>query len=174
LANEPLEPWAIERLDKGHERRSFDCGNMLLNEWLQARAGQFERRDLARTYVAVVPGNNSVLGYYALSAHRITYEALPEEQRKGLPNLDLPVVLLGKLAVDVSRRGKGLGAFLLMDALARSQPLADHIGIRAVEVDAIDEAARAFYLRFGFTALRDDPRHLLLPMQSIRRLGLLG
>ena len=167
-----MPPWQIERLSRAHERSRFDCGIVALNDWLKTFASQYEKRDLARAYVAVVPGNPRVLGYYAISNHRVSYEALPFDQAKGLPHIDVPVVLLGKLAVDQAAKGQGLGAFLLIDALRRSLYLADQIGVRAVEVDAIDDAAQAFYLKFGFVPLLDDQRHLFLSMQTIRKLNL--
>ena len=113
-----------------------------------------------------------MLGYYALSNHRVRYDALPEEQAKGLPTIDIPVVLLGRLAVDKGLQGRGLGAYLLIDVLRRANRLSEQIGIRAVEVDAIDENARQFYLKFGFVPLLDDPRHLFLPMAVVRALDL--
>jgi GNAT superfamily N-acetyltransferase len=167
-----MPAWQIERLSRTHDRTGFDCGVAALDEWLKKLVSQYEKRDLARAYVAVNPGNPQVLGYYALSNHRVSYEALPPEQAKGLPHIDIPVVLLGKLAVDQTAKGQGLGAFLLIDALRRSLYLADQIGVRAVEVDAIDDAAKAFYLKFGFVPLLDDQRHLFLPMQTIRKLNL--
>ena len=78
--------------------------------------------------------------------------------------MDVPVVLLGRLAVDQSNQGQGLGAFLLIDALRRALHISEQVGIRAVEVDAIDDSAHAFYLKFGFRSLLDDPRHLMMPM----------
>ena len=75
---------------------------------------------------------------------------LPTAEAKGLPRLDVPVVLIGKLAVDRSVQGQGLGALLLVDALRRSLQISEQVGIGAVEVDAIDDAARNFYLKFGF------------------------
>lgn len=172
MASNSAAAWVIEKLDGRHDRTAFDCGQPLLNDWFRLRAGQYEKKDLARTYVAVRPGEVVVLGYYAISTHRVSYEALPAEQAKGLPKIDVPVVLLGRLAVDRAAQGQGLGAFLLLDALRRAQHIADSVGIRAVEVDAIDEAARQFYLKFGFTLLTDDPNHLFLPMHVIRKLGL--
>jgi GNAT superfamily N-acetyltransferase len=162
----------IQRLHRGHDRSEFDCGNAPLNDWLRERAGQFDRKDLARTYVAVRPSESLVLGYYALSSHRVVYEALPTETIKGLPKIDVPVVLLGRLAVDRSVQGQGLGAFLLIDALRRTEQLAEQLGIRGIEVDATDESARKFYLKFGFSPLLDDPRHLLLSIHVIRKLKL--
>ncbi len=84
----------------------------------------------------------------------------------------IPVVLLGRLAVDRSVQGQGLGELLLLDALRRAQHIADEIGVRAVEVDAIGEKARAFYARYGFVQLVDDPNHLFLSLQVIRKLAL--
>jgi GNAT superfamily N-acetyltransferase len=172
LAKAPPGTWAIEKLTRRHDRTAFDCGQKTLNDWLMLRASQYEKKDLARTYVAVRAGEAVVVGYYAIATHRVRQEDLPEDQARGLPRIDVPVVLLGRLAVDRSVQGQGLGSLLLVDALRRAEHLADSIGIRAVEVDALDEAARAFYLRYGFTPLADDPRHLFLPMQAIRRMGL--
>lgn len=167
-----MSVWVIERLSRSHDRSAFDCGQPMLNDWLKYQAGQFDRRDLSRTFVVTRPDEATVCGYYALSTHRVLSEDLPEAESKGLPRLDVPVVLLGRLAVDRSAQGQGLGAFLLIDALRRALHIAGQVGVRAVEVDAIDEAARQFYLKFGFRALNDDPRHLFLPMHEIRKLKL--
>lgn len=164
--------WSIVHLTRNHERSTFDCGHAPLNEWLKNRAGQFDRRDLSRTFVAVRGGESVVRGYYALSTHRVLFKVLPAGDAKGLPRLDVPVVLIGQLAVDRSEQGQGLGATLLMDALRRAQYVSDEIGIRAVEVQAIDETARQFYLKFGFRSLLDDPRHLMMPLHEIRALKL--
>ena len=165
--------WTIESFDRSrHERTLFDCGVPMLNEWLLTKVSQFEKKDLARTYVLVQNGNVVVKGYYALSNHTVIYDALPEEQAKGLPRIDVPVVLIGRLAVDLSTQGQGMGEFLLIDALRRAEYLAERIGIRAVEVDAINESARKFYVKYGFVSLKDDARHLFLPMHVIRKLQL--
>lgn len=167
-----MATWTIRRLDKTHDRSAFDCGQPMLNEWLKDRAGQFDRRDLSRTFVATRPDEALALGYYAISTHRVVYDVLPAAEAKGLPRLDVPVVLIGRLAVDQSVQGQGVGALLLVDALRRSVQISEQVGIRAVEVDALDDAARNFYLKFGFRSLLDDPRHLFLPMQEIRKLKL--
>jgi GNAT superfamily N-acetyltransferase len=168
----PLCQWEIQRLDKSHDKSSFDCGKQQLNEWLHRSASQYELRDLARTYVAVREDEPKVLGYYAISNHQVSYETLPNDQAKGLPTIDIPVVLLGRIAVDKSVQGQDLGEYLLIDALRRTDHIARHIGIRAVEVDAIDEVARRFYMKYGFVSLLDDSRHLFLPIQIIRKLNL--
>lgn len=164
--------WTIRRLEKRHDRSVFACGQPLLDEWLSERAGQFDRRDLSRTFVATRPDDMIVRGYYALSTHRVVYDALPTVEAKTLPRLDVPVVLIGRLAVDRSVQGRGLGAMLLIDALRRAVQLSANVGIRAVEVDALNEAARGFYTKFGFRPLLDDPRHLFLPLHEIRQLRL--
>lgn len=163
----------VEPFDRTkHDRSLFDCGVPVLNDWLTTKASQFEKRDLARTYVLVDPGQAVIQGYYALSNHTASYDALPADQTRGLPQIDVPVVLIGRLAVDLSLQGQGWGEFLLLDALRRAELLSHAIGIRAVEVNAINAAARRFYEKYGFLALKDDPQHLLLPMQVIRKLRL--
>ncbi len=170
---EPARPaWEVRRLDKSHNRSSFDCGKPELNQWLHQLAGQYDRRDLARTYIVTIAGEPAVAGYYCISSHQVSYDALPEQEAKGLPEIDVPVVLLGRLAVDRSAQGQGLGEWLLMDALRRAAFIAEHVGVRAVEVHALDDDARRFYLKFGFVALRDDRRHLFLPMRVVRQLDL--
>jgi GNAT superfamily N-acetyltransferase len=164
--------WEIQRFDRVHDRSQFDCGIAQLNDWLRKQVSQYQERDLSRTYVAIPYGASLVRGYYALSMHRVSHDVLPQDQAKGLPPLDVPVVLLGRLAVDKSIQGQGLGALLLLDALARSAHVSHQVGVRAVEVDAIDEAARSFYMKYGFTTLRNDPRHLFLPLHVIRKLNL--
>lgn len=165
--------WVIEPFDRlRHDRSGFDCGLSTLNEWLATKVSQFEKKDLARTYVLLESGSTAIKGFYALSNHTVVYEALPEDQAKGLPHIDMPVVLIGRLAVDRSIQRKGLEEFLLIDALRRAEYLANKIGIRAVEVDAINEDAKRFYERFGFLTLKDDTRHLFLSMTVIRKLQL--
>ena len=111
-------------------------------------------------------------GYYAISTHRVRYEALSTEQVKGLPTIDVPVVLLGRLAVDRTAQGQALGSLLLIDALRRAELISTQVGVRAIEVDAIDDAAIRFYTKFGFKSLLDDHAHLFLSMRAVRALGL--
>lgn len=172
--SKPSEPdWIIEPFDKRkHDRSGFDCGVPALNDWLATKVSQFEKKDLARTYVLVENGEVAIKGYYALSNHTVVYEALPEDQAKGLPQIDMPVVLIGRLAIELSLQGQKLGEFLLIDALRRAEYLADKIGIRAVEVDAINEPAKKFYEKYGFLTLLDDSHHLFLPVHIIRKLKL--
>jgi len=162
--------WEIERLDRRHDRSDFDCGNAVLNDWLTQRASQWDKKDLSRTYVLLPKGTPTVAGYYSLSNHHVSYSSLAADQAKGIPRVDVPVVLLGKLAVNQSFQGLGLGRMLLVDALSRVAALADKVGVRAVEVDAIDDEARSFYLKHGFVSLVDNRNHLWLPLGVVRKL----
>ena len=164
--------WQIELLQPAHDRIAFDCGQESLNQWLKQRAGQWQRRELVRCHVAVPTAQSRVVGFYAICSHHVSYELLPADQAKGLPKIDVPVVLPARLAVDRTVQGHGLGRLLLVDALRRAEWLARQVGIRAVEVDAIDDDARRFYLKFGFTPLADDANHLFLPMHLVRKLQL--
>ena len=169
----PTGDWTVERLTRHHDRNSFDCGNAQLNDWLQQLSGQYERRDLARTYVLTRTGDVKILGYYGMSSHSVSRDLLPTELAKGLPRIDVPVVLIGRLAVDRTVPGQGLGRLLMTHAFRRALSISDLIGVRAVEVDAIDETARRFYERHGFSPLLDDPRHLYLPLSIVRAMNLI-
>ena len=172
LAEPSTFDWVIEKLARRHDRTAFDSGKPLLDDWLKLQASQYEKKDLSRTYVIVKKGAVQVVGYYAISTHMVNYEALPQELAKGLPRIDLPVLLLGRLAVDRTVQGQGLGRELLIDALRRVQHVAEQAGVRGVEVDALDDAARSFYLKFDFMELLDNPHHLFLSLHVIRKLGL--
>ena len=108
------------------------------------------------------------MGYYTLSASPVSVSELPETLAKKLPRYpQLPVTLLGRLAVDQSLKGKGMGQFLLMDALRRSLDASAGIAAMAVVVDAKDEVAASFYRRFGFTPLQEQPGRLFLAMTVV-------
>jgi GNAT superfamily N-acetyltransferase len=125
---------------------------------------------MGRTYVAVLPKKRRVRGYYTLASGAVAFGLAPSEISRRLPRHPLPVVHLGRLAVDRSAQGKGLGETLLLDALKRVALLSETLGICGVEVYALNQKAKDFYLRFGFTDLVDDPLHLYLPMKLIRSL----
>jgi GNAT superfamily N-acetyltransferase len=139
-----------------------------LNDFLRALVSQYEKRNLGRTYVALAQGDQRVQGYYTLASGAIAVTSLPARQAKKLPRHAVPVVLLARLAVNQNVQGKGLGGFLLRDALTRSLELSEKLGIHAVVVDAIDADASAFYQRIGFLPLTDDEKRLFLPLDTIR------
>jgi GNAT superfamily N-acetyltransferase len=154
-----------------HDISAFDCGNDLLNRWLTRYAGQSERRDAARTFIAPGP-DSSVLGYYTLLAGQLRHEAATPAVRKGQSqHFPIPIALLARLAIDKSHQGKGFGAELLRDALARVQLASAQVAVRAVVVHAIDERAAGFYERFGFRALTATPRTLMVTLSDLRAAG---
>jgi GNAT superfamily N-acetyltransferase len=149
-------------------RKGFDCGKPALNDFLRALVGQYEKRNLGRTYVALQGEDCRVLGYYTLASGEIEAKSLPANQANKLPRHAVPVVLLARLAVDQSVHGRGSGSFLLRDAMIRSLDLSEKLGIHAVVVDALDAQAKTFYERFGFMPLTDDEMRLFLSMNTIR------
>jgi GNAT superfamily N-acetyltransferase len=161
----------IERLTTRHDRESFDCGEESLNQYLRQLARQKGDRDLGVTFV-LMPERRSakVLAYYTLVAGTVTGEVVPE--RSVTKQRTVPVVRLARLAVDRRRQGERLGESLLFHALHRVQVVAEMIGAYAVVVDALNERAQRFYLRYGFRPLLDDPCHLYLTLSSIRALNL--
>lgn len=169
---EALPKWVVEELASDHERSGFSCGHESLDEFLRRYAGQNQKTGVSRTFVALRAGERVVRGYYSLAAGAVALADLREEQRKRLPKYPVPVAHLGRLAVDRGSQGQGLGEFLLIDALRRIEGAAESIGIHAVEVVAIDEAARGFYLKYGFAEMRDDPHHLYVSLKVVRKLGL--
>jgi len=162
-----MAEWVIEALDRTHERGKFSCGKAPLDAFLHTLVSQYEKRRLGKTYVAVKPGATLVLGYYTLASSAISFEHMPPRAAKKLPKHPVPVILLARLAVDRSARGQGLGKALLTDALRRSLELSTKLGVHAVEVDAIDPEAKAFYEKFSFVPLLDNDLHLYLPMSTI-------
>lgn len=166
-----LTPKYIVPLEKGHDRSAFDCGNDELNRYLKQQARQDAEKHVAVPFVLLEPGSAVVRGFYTLSASIIPVEELPPDMMKKLPRYgQLPVTLLGRLAVDQTARRQGAGEFLLVDALRRCLEGAQHIGAMAVIVDAKDEQAESFYRHFDFLPFQHTPRRLFLPMRQIAQL----
>lgn len=161
-----IQPFIVEPLSTRHDRKQFDCGEETLNEFLKRFARQNNEKGLGRTYVAVRGAEPQVYGYYTIAAGALNFDNVPEN----LPRYRVPVVHLGRLAVDQSAKGQRLGKALLADALARAVVIADQLGIYSVEVYALNESARSFYLKFGFAELLDEKRHLYLTIKKIKKL----
>jgi GNAT superfamily N-acetyltransferase len=163
-------PWIVEGIRKDHHRDRFDCGQVSLNEFLHRYARQNDDLELGRTFVAILPGDLRVLGYYTLGAGSMRMENLPDEERRRLPRYPVPVIHLGRLAVDRSVQNQRLGQFLLIHALRKAWTAAREVAAYAVEVVAIDDRAHAFYEKYGFHELRDDRLHMYLSMKTIGKL----
>lgn len=160
----------IELLSPAHDLKGFDCGVDSLNVFLRSYARTRAAWDLGRTFVGVPePGDSHVIGYYTLQTACVTCDSM--EDMLGVDAI--PVVLLDRLAVDREFKGQGLGGMLLVDALARAHRVSSaDVAAHAVYLEALDDAARAFYLHYGFHQLDDDPHHLYITMKEIGKLGL--
>jgi GNAT superfamily N-acetyltransferase len=156
-----------EPLGSEHVVEGFDCGRAPLNVWLTRYAREAERSRSARTYVIVDADQQRVVGYHALTAAGIEREGATARVVQGMPRYPVPVVLLARLAVDVSVAGRGLGAWLLRDAMLRALAAGDTIGVRALLVHAIDDDAREFYLRHGLEPSPSDRLHLMILLKDI-------
>jgi len=157
----------IEPLGKQHDRAAFSCGIAELDAYLQRRAGQDVRRRIARVFVCTEGGSAIVSGFYTLSALSIDVSALPEDQARKLPRHPVPAALIGRLAVDRSAQGQGLGRLLLADAVQRTLRASEQVAIHALVVDAKSESACRFYAAHGFLSLPDQPMRLFLPLKSV-------
>ncbi len=159
--------YVIEKLSREHDLSMFDCANETLNDWLRKFAWTNQQADSAKTYVAL--DGSRVAGYYALTTGSVHRHESPRRIAAGLANHPVGVVLLARLAVDREHQGKGLGKALLFDALSRVEEAAGIVGVRAVLVHAIDDAARRFYQHFEFEESPVDPYQLLLLLKDLRK-----
>jgi GNAT superfamily N-acetyltransferase len=159
----------IRKLDRRDSVEDFDCGNPALNRYLVRFALANQTAGSAQTYVAL--DDEQVIGYYSLAVGAVAPAEAPARVTKGLARHPVPVMLLARLAVSQTAKGKGMGAALLHDALARTLQAADIAGIRAVIVHAKDDAARRFYEHFDFDPSPTDPYHLYLLIKDLRRLA---
>jgi GNAT superfamily N-acetyltransferase len=154
-----------EHLTTLHDVSTFDCGTPDLNDWLARQARRSDGRS-ARTYV--VAANLRVVGYYCLAAGAVIRGEMPSAKlRRNLPD-QVPVIVLGRLAVDRRYSSRGLGRSLLKDALLRSLSVSETVGARVVLVHAIDDAACGFYRKFGFLPFPTNPLTLVLPLETVK------
>jgi len=160
-----------EHLTPFHDREHFDNGrHPSLNEWLRYQAIGSEGLS-ARTYV-ICPADEPalVVGYYAISAALVERSELPAAKlRRGMPS-NVPVLLIGRLAVDRRWQGRGLGRGLLVDAVRHCVDISRMAGVRAIMAHAIDEEAVAFYLEYGFIRSPAGERAMLLPIETAAQL----
>jgi GNAT superfamily N-acetyltransferase len=160
--------WEQQALGRHHDRASFDCGEVDLNTYLQRYARQNHASGASKCFVAVPTAETArILGYYTLSPASLDYSRTPAVLRKGLARYDVPVFRLGRLAVDRSVHGRGLGAALLQRAGERCLQVSLEVGGVALLIDAKDEAAARWYLRFGALPLLDTPQSLVLTFATL-------
>ena len=149
-----------------HHVTSFDCGDTTLNDWLQRRAIKNENSGASRTFVACE--DNTVIGYYSLAVGAIAREETSGKVRRNMPD-PIPVMVLGRLAVDVNWQGKHIGIGMLKDAIQRTIIVAEQAGIRALLVHALSDKARSFYQRWGFHESPTNDMTLMIALDEARK-----
>ena len=150
-------------LSDEHDRKSFDCGESELNSWFAQVARQHKEKGVSSTFVAVdAEAGTEVLGFYAISLAELVNADLPGQYRKRLPT-KVPVFRLGRLATAKSHERKGIGEYMLFDAINRVTRIASEVGGIGLVVNA-KPAAVDFYNRYGFEQMADHPLHLFLSL----------
>jgi predicted GNAT family N-acyltransferase len=159
----------IELLDsKKHNRSAFSCGNDSLDNYIRKQASQDLKKKVATVFVLIDSPKIDIIAYYTLSAYTIDITNLDESVAKSIPRYPLlPATLLGRLAVDCTCQGQGLGELVLIDAFKRVLDATAQIASLAVVVEAIDENAVTFYQKHGFRQFNEYPLKLYLPIKSI-------
>lgn len=150
-----------------HELEQFNSGTPPLDEWLKRRARQNEAGGASRTYV--IAEGRRVVGYYSLAAGSVLHAAATGRVRRNMPD-PVPAALLGRLAIDRSWQGRGLGAALLRDAVLRVIGAAGTIGVRALLVHAISDEAKTFYERQGFRPSAIEPMTLMITIEEAQKM----
>ncbi len=159
--------WHEEPISKQRDRASFDCGEPVLNDFLRRHARQSHDRGAAKTFLAVSSRSGAILGFYSLCPASLAYARVPEIVRKGLARHEVPAFRLGRLAVDRTVQGKGLGGQLLLAAGRRCWLAAEEVGGVAMLIDAKNERAAQWYSSYGALPLADAPLTLLLPLATV-------
>lgn len=159
----------IRKLAAADEVQPFDCGEPSLNRFLQRFALVSQQAHSAQTYVCCAAA--SVAGFYSLTVGSVEPAAAAARVTKGVPRHSVPVMILARLAVDLSHQRAGLGKALLKDALLRTAQAADIAGIRALLVHAMDDVAKRWYLQWEFEPSPTDPLHLFLLMKDLKALA---
>ncbi|HEV3361324.1 MAG TPA: GNAT family N-acetyltransferase [Pseudonocardiaceae bacterium] len=154
-------------LDESHVLDGFDCGVPSLNSWLVNEARRAKASGTANTYVATRTGDDRVVAYYAITPHRLARDEVTGGMAGGVSQI--PGYLLGRLALDQSLHGQGLGGQLLRDALERIVEAANVASGRLIVVDAIDGPAVAFYQKYGFQPTKIDPHRLVMKVATARK-----
>ena len=160
-------PVSIELLAAHHQRAGFDCGEPALNEFLSRQAGQLGRKGFGKTYVALAADGLAVVGFVTLSAGQVETQSLPANLK--LPRYPVPMLRIGRLAVDSRAQGQGTGRQLLSFALQLALEFSRSVGLYAVVVDAKHDKAKVYYQTMGFTSTLDDPLCLYLPLAVLEK-----
>ena len=165
-----IPPWHEEPIAKQHNRELFDCGDATLNDFLRRYARQTHKQGGAKTFLAVRDDDPTlILGFYSLCPASVEFSRTPDVVKRGLAQHDVPVFRLGRLAVDKSMQGEGLGGQLLLSAGRRCLRASHEVGGVALLIDAKNEGVAQWYASYGALPLLDMPLSLLLPMTTIHK-----
>lgn len=157
---------ALVPVTKALTKAPFSCGYAELDSYFRLYAFKNDRLSIGKTFVALTDARE-VAGYVTVSAAQIEVDSLPEDIKAKLPRYPVPAFRIGKLAVDLRFQGAGVGRWLLTEALKRAIEVSREIGLFAVLVDAIDEKAKGFYLKYGFIPFEGHPLTLVLPLATV-------
>ena len=163
----PAEISAPQKLSSDLDFTAFDSGEIILDEWLRRRALPNETSGASRTYV--VCSGTRVVAYYSLAVGAATHAQVPGRIKRNMPD-PIPVMILGRLAVDKKFQGRGIGTGLLKDAVLRTKQAAEIAGIRTLLVHAISDAAKRFYEAYGFIASPVDPMTVMIALTEAERI----
>lgn len=156
-----------EKLSATHDLTDFDSGEPMLDEWLRRRALHNEASGASRTYV--VCEGKKVVGYYTLAVGAVVHAVAPGRVRRNMPD-PLPVMVLGRLAVDKRQQHRGIGTGLLRDAVLRTMQAAEIAGILAILVHAISAPAKRFYEACGFISSPIDPLTVMITVAEAEKM----
>ena len=161
--------WHEELIGKKHDRNSFDCDDLQMNEFLSRSARQNHEAGVSKTFLAISSiDGKAVLGFYSLCPASIEYARVPEIVRRNLAQYDVPAFRLGRLAVSLAVQGQGLGGQLLLSAGRWCLLASEEIGGVAMLIDAKNERATKWYSSCGAIALKDAPLTLVLPLATVK------
>lgn len=154
-----------ERINAKHDLSEFRSGDDALDHWLMHKALSNDRADASRTYVVCADG--LVVAYYCLATGSVNRDEVTGKLRRNMPD-PIPVMILGRLAVDLAWQNHGIGAALLQDAVLRTMQVSEIAGVKALLVHAISNKAAAFYQKWGFYPSPINPNTLFLSLRQAK------
>ena len=162
-----LPAWHEEPISRRHDRKSFDCGDAAMNDFLQRYARQSHESGAAKTFLAVNDADDmSILGFYSLAPGSLAYAETPELVRRGLARHDVPGFRLARIAIDLRCQGQGLGGQLLAAAARRCLRAATEVGGVVLIIDAKNDRAARWYTAYGAVPLADKPLTLVMSLAT--------
>lgn len=157
---------APEPLSSNHNFANFTCDKPVLDNWLKKKAFKNQTDGGSRTFAVTDTDTDQVVGYYCISTGSVSHELAPGNVRRNMPD-PIPVILLGRLAVDNGYANLGIGRGLMKDCYKRAAAVAEQVGVRALLAHALDEESRQYYLHLGFTESPIQERTLMLRIKDI-------